>query len=172
MRGASSTEICSTILLICVGVIAIGIVTKTESKTPYHTNIHVTDALLREFTFVTTKNTNTLPYNLVLHVTLRNPNKDFGILQDIIAVMAYYQDKKFVAENYSHIFYQEKDGTTLLKLSFKGQQDMDSKVSHIIKPSILKSDNHYTTSGTAKTSRTNKQTQYLQRHTKQPNGKW
>ncbi|KAL6123050.1 hypothetical protein ACLB2K_075573 [Fragaria x ananassa] len=98
---------------------------KRASKTPYHTSIHVTDALLSEFT---TNNTDTLRYNLALHITLRNPNKDFRTHYDNIAVMSYYQDKKFVAENYSHIFYQERDGTTLLKLSFKGQQDMDATI--------------------------------------------
>ncbi|XP_061999631.1 NDR1/HIN1-like protein 3 [Rosa rugosa] len=77
-------------------------------------------------TIITTKNTNTLRYNLVLHITLQNPNKDFGIHYHNITVMAYYQEKRFVAESYSYMFYQEKNDTTLLKLSFRGQQDMDT----------------------------------------------
>ncbi|KAM5557723.1 NDR1/HIN1-like protein 3 [Rosa sericea] len=93
----SCFDICSTICFICVvvtGVTTIGIAMKRESKPPFHSNIHVTHASLTEFTIITTKNTNTLRYNLVLHITLQNPNKDFGIHYHNITVMAYYQEKR------------------------------------------------------------------------------
>ncbi|XP_061999632.1 uncharacterized protein LOC133717024 [Rosa rugosa] len=94
---------------------------------PHHSYIHVTHASLAEFNRITTATINTLHYNLVLHITLQNPNKDFDVYYDNIVVMAYYQNQRFIMESYSHVvYYQGKNDTTRLKLSLKGQQDMDN----------------------------------------------
>ncbi|KAL6132215.1 hypothetical protein ACLB2K_070586 [Fragaria x ananassa] len=92
---------------------------------PHHSYIQVTHASLAEFNRTTI---NTLHYNLLLHITLQNPNNNFDVYYDSMVVMAYYESQKFIMENHSHVVYQGKRNTTHLTLSLKGEKDMDNTI--------------------------------------------
>ncbi|KAL6123049.1 hypothetical protein ACLB2K_075572 [Fragaria x ananassa] len=92
---------------------------------PHHSYIQLTHASLAEFNRTTI---NTLHYNLLLHITLKNPNNDFDVYYDNMVVMAYYQNQRFVMENYSHVVFQGKNNTTHLTPSLRGHKDMDNTV--------------------------------------------
>ncbi|PRQ41583.1 hypothetical protein RchiOBHm_Chr3g0448391 [Rosa chinensis] len=88
-----------------------------RSGPPDDIKITVTDASLTEFNITSSNN-----YNLDLNITLRNPNKDFGI---------YYRYKALVVADYRKTsamasianFHQPAKNTTLLTPSFKLQRD-------------------------------------------------
>ncbi|KAK7284797.1 hypothetical protein RJT34_19550 [Clitoria ternatea] len=84
---------------------------------PNVVKVHVTDATLTQFNYTG----NTLNYDMVLNITVRNPNKRLGIYYDRIEARAMFQGARFHSE-FPGPFYQGHKTTNLLNPVFKGQQ--------------------------------------------------
>ncbi|KAG7028146.1 NDR1/HIN1-like protein 3, partial [Cucurbita argyrosperma subsp. argyrosperma] len=82
---------------------------------------HVIDADLTQFNFTDDKQ---LLFDLTVNMKVKNPNRAFGVFFDRIEVTVLYQDIKFSNASLSP-FYQDQDGSKLLKLKFDGQQLMN-----------------------------------------------
>ncbi|XP_022766060.1 NDR1/HIN1-like protein 10, partial [Durio zibethinus] len=84
---------------------------------PHWIDVHVTGVSLTEFNFI--KN-NTLNYNLVVNMTVHNPDGRVGIYYDLINASAYYEDQQFDTRTLTR-FYQGHKNTSSLNLVFRGQ---------------------------------------------------
>jgi hypothetical protein len=85
---------------------------------PNKVNITVTNASLTQFNFA---NSNTLHYDLVVNITIRNPNGRLGIYYDDIKTLAFYKDVRFGSQTLG-TFFQHRKSTSFLNPNFKGQQ--------------------------------------------------
>lgn len=88
---------------------------------PNPVKFYVTDASLTQFDMASTNET--LHYNLVLNMTVRNPNKHIGIYYDQIEVQGLYADQTFGTTNVTG-FYQGHKETDYLNPVFHGQNLM------------------------------------------------
>ncbi|KAL4312185.1 hypothetical protein GQ457_01G015040 [Hibiscus cannabinus] len=85
---------------------------------PNRVKFHVTDVQLTEFNLTAN---NTLHYNLVVNMTVRNPNRRIGIYYDRIEARAYYEDQRINTQTLTP-FYQGHKNTSFLNPVFEGQQ--------------------------------------------------
>ncbi|KAL6127531.1 hypothetical protein ACLB2K_070896 [Fragaria x ananassa] len=58
----------------------------------------------------------------------KTPNNIFDVYYDSMVVMAYYENQRFIMENFSHVVYQGRRNTTHLTLSLKREKDMDNTI--------------------------------------------
>ncbi|XP_022766974.1 NDR1/HIN1-like protein 10 [Durio zibethinus] len=84
---------------------------------PNRIKVHVTDVSLTEFNLTSN---NTLNYNLVVNMTVRNPNRRIGIYYDRIEARAYYEDQRFDTQTLNP-FYQGHKNTSFLNPVFSGE---------------------------------------------------
>ncbi|KAL4274122.1 hypothetical protein GQ457_13G012200 [Hibiscus cannabinus] len=85
---------------------------------PNRVKFHVTNVQLTEFNLTTNS---TLNYNLVVNMTVRNPNRRIGIYYDRIEARAYYEDQRFGTQTLTP-FYQGHKNTSFLNPVFVGEQ--------------------------------------------------
>ncbi|KAE8690295.1 Protein YLS9 [Hibiscus syriacus] len=85
---------------------------------PNRVKFHVTDVQLTEFNLTAN---NTLHYNLVVNMTVRNPNRRIGIYYDRIEARAYFEDQRFSTKTLTP-FYQGHKNTSFLNPVLVGQQ--------------------------------------------------
>lgn len=84
---------------------------------PSSMKFHVVNASLTEFNL--TNNENQLLHNLVLDMSIRNPNKKIGVYYDNIDARASYKGEEFAAVSLGK-FYQGHKNTTMVKPVFQG----------------------------------------------------
>ncbi|XP_038904446.1 NDR1/HIN1-like protein 10 [Benincasa hispida] len=104
------------IVLVLISLFILWLITKTHKL-----KFQVTNANLTQFNFT---DDSQLLFQLSLNMTVKNPNRGFGVFFDSIEVVVLYQDIKFSNVSLSP-FYQGQEGKSLLNLSFDGQQLMN-----------------------------------------------
>ncbi|EXB88715.1 hypothetical protein L484_015404 [Morus notabilis] len=95
---------------------------------PQELKFTATDASLAQFNLSTADNS-TLSYDLVLNITIRNPNKRVSMYFDRVQVATNYRKKRFatVTLNSTTPFYQGHKNTTVLHPVLRGQQVLSFK---------------------------------------------
>lgn len=107
--------ICTILVVLAVIVFVLWLVFR-----PNAVKFYASDASLTQFSF---DNNNTLRYNLLVNLTIRNPNKRIGIYYDRIDATAIYEGHRFGFDQLDR-FYQGHKTTNNLTAEFNGTQLM------------------------------------------------
>lgn len=128
-----------TAIVVIVVVLGIMVLIMWILLHPSKLKFHIENASLTRFNLTEGR---TLDYNLKLNMSVKNPNKRFGIYYDKLEAAAYYDRKRF-GHAALPSFYQRHHNTTFLHPAFDGQSNIAPGTSGVADFNSDKSDGFF-----------------------------